>query len=306
MIYAQVGVAATTELVTEEDDNGNATETFTYNNGAERCERTTVLSFFDDMYQITSTEKHPKETCCFYAKYNIADPAAYDAELKQACTQEAQEGQKLFWDADAADNADGGTCVQSYSAFEFDELVEVKTSSVAASDCCTLGKASDISTSSVMFANSVTASDEPFTNTPADQDNLILACATAITYMCTAFDVGTNCEEITTGPSAGQGESQVDDETGRVTLSDSEADRQKLCDYYIADTTGNADFKAFCKEPTMDTSTEWDNTLKVCYQETITTTFDGSQSPTFSTTIVANSECCSDNDEACELSWDGS
>ena len=244
------------------------------------------------MYQITSTEKHPPETCCYYAKRDAADQSAYNAELKVACTAAAEEGQKLFWDADAMDDVDQGTCVQSYSAFEYDELVEVKSTFKPASDCCTLGKADDISTSSILFANSVVAMNLPYTNDSSDQANLILACPTVITYECSAYDVGTNCEEVTTGPTAGAGESQTDAETGRVSLTDSEADRQKLCDYYIADTTGNSDFLAFCKDPEQETTTEWDDTLKVCYQETKTTTFDGTESPTFDTSIVSYMACC--------------
>jgi hypothetical protein len=64
-----------------------------------------------------------------------------------------------------------------------------------------------------MFANSVTSSDEPFTNIAFDQSNLIMACATAISYECTPFNVGTDCEEVTRGPVAGAGENQTDTPT---------------------------------------------------------------------------------------------
>ena len=43
------------------------------------------------MYSITSTEKHPQETCCYYAKLGATEPADYDSELKAACTPEAEE-----------------------------------------------------------------------------------------------------------------------------------------------------------------------------------------------------------------------
>lgn len=103
MTYAQVGVSANTELVTETDDDGNAMETFTYTAG--ECNRETVLNFFDNMYSITSTEKHPDETCCYYAKLGHTDPSNYDQELKAACTPAAHEGAKLTWDTD------NGSCV---------------------------------------------------------------------------------------------------------------------------------------------------------------------------------------------------
>ena len=160
------------------------------------------------MYQITSTEKHPNETCCYYAKFGKI-PNEYDAELVLACTPEAEEGQKLIWNADATDNVNGGTCVESYSVFEYDELVEVKTNFRPATECCGLGKASDISASSIMFPNSILG-DVPYINTVAEQDNLILACAVAITYQCTDYIVGTDCNEITTGPTAGDGIDQTD------------------------------------------------------------------------------------------------
>lgn len=157
------------------------------------------------MYSITSTEKHPQETCCYYAKRGHTSSDDYDTELKAACTPAAEEAPKLFWDEAT------GSCVQSYSYFEYDELVKVETTFVDANNCCTLGKATDIASSSIMFANSVTSSNEPFTNIASDQNNLIMACATTISYECSSFDgPASNCEEVTTGPVAGAGEDQTD------------------------------------------------------------------------------------------------
>ena len=92
MTYAQVEVSANTELVTETDEDGNAMETFTYNASEGECKRDTVLNFFNNMYSITSSEVHPDETCCYYAKLGHSDPSTYDTELKAACTPEAHEG----------------------------------------------------------------------------------------------------------------------------------------------------------------------------------------------------------------------
>ena len=110
-----------------------------------------------------------------------------------------------------------------------------------------------------------------------------MACAVeSITYTCKSGDPAADniadCIRTTTTKAAGgEGDNQddVDDPLG-------DSDKQDACQYGIdnASDAEKAKFKVFCDPDDVETG-DYTYENGACYVETKTTTYDGSESPTF-------------------------